>query len=102
MPTKIDWSYHNKAWQASVLTQQAYCEQAGISVGGLGHYRNRTQMVQDTLCQDRPRASLQFTRIDLPANIDAEQAIEGQPVTWAWEIELQLPGLVALIIRSRS
>ncbi len=35
------WQQHMEAWQASDLTQPAYCQQHAISLAGFGYWRTR-------------------------------------------------------------
>jgi len=38
---RADWERHSEAWEASGLTQRAYCEQEGLEHGRFVYHHNR-------------------------------------------------------------
>lgn len=44
------WQQHMEAWQASDLTQPAYCQQRAISLAAFGYWRTRLKKLE--VCND--------------------------------------------------
>lgn len=76
------WKKHSEAWKASGITQQAYCEQEGISYRSFVYQHNR-------LMGQTKKAPLNFIEAKL------ESAVMSHPVSG---LELMLPNGIRISI----
>ena len=57
------WQQHMEAWQASDLTQPAYCQQHTISLAAFGYWRTRLKKLQ--AIADSPEVPVSFVPVQL-------------------------------------
>jgi hypothetical protein len=74
------WRGHWSAWQASGLSQRAYCEEHGLSHAAFGYWRNRVKL------------SVQALPGFVPVKLE-------QPALWGCSLELRLREGRTIVIR---
>lgn len=71
------WQQHMEAWQASDLTQPAYCQQQAISLAAFGYWRTRLKKCNNaTLVNFFPVRLKQDNQNSLTLKINGRHSIE--------------------------
>jgi hypothetical protein len=91
------WSKHQQDWQASGVTQRAYCQREGLGYSTFGAWRQRLNT--DPIDQSaqpaslpKPRPSPQLTMV--PVNVAAPRMTVELCSPGGWQV--QLPGSIDL------
>jgi putative transposase len=84
------WQTFVDQFEASGLTQRAFCQQTGISYGTFSRWRRQLKVVHD-----QPPRALQTSDLFVEVSADATST----SATPAWDVELQLGRDVVLRLR---
>ena len=75
------WSQHREAWQASDLTQQAYCEREGLSFASFGYWTKHILRAQRADAGDSTVPSITLVRA-IPSALITESIELRSPNGW--------------------
>jgi hypothetical protein len=66
-----DWVEHDRRWQASGLSQHAYCEREGLALSTFGYWRRRAHLKQ-TAASKSKRLTFVPAQVSMPERHEIE------------------------------